>query len=316
VAGPEVLSVTGLGTDQLNPGSLEHFGTLNVMKGALRHATLISTVSPTYAREIQSPEHGFGLDGVLAERGADLRGILNGIDMEEWSPASDPHLPAPFDAGDLRGKAVCKQALQREAGLPMRADVALFGLVGRLTAQKGVDVLAALLPALAGLELQFVLLGSGEPEIEEAFRRAASAHPDRMRVWIRFDARLAHLVEAGSDFFLMPSRFEPCGLSQLYSLRYGTLPIVRATGGLVDTVQNYDERTGAGTGFVFQDLTERSLRDTVGWALSTYYDRPAHVEAMRKRAMAQDFSWDRAAAAYESVYREACARRRGQPILV
>ena len=316
VAGPEALRVTGIGYDQMSPRSLEHFGTLNVMKGALRHATLISTVSPTYAREIQSPEYGFGLDGVLAERGDDLRGILNGIDMEEWSPASDPHLPARYDSGNLRGKAVCKETLQREAGLPVRPDVAVFGLVGRLTGQKGVDVLAAVLPALAGLDLQFVMLGSGEPEIEEAFLRVASAHPDRMRVWIRFDARLAHLIEAGADFFLMPSRFEPCGLSQLYSLRYGTLPIVRATGGLVDTVQNYDERTGAGTGFVFQDLTPKSLQDTVGWALSTYYDRPAHVEAMRKRAMAQDFSWDRAAAAYETVYREAYARRRGHPLPV
>jgi starch synthase len=195
--------------------------------------------------------------------------------------------------------------------LPVRGDVPLFGVVSRFTAQKGVDVLLEILPALARFDLQLVVLGNGDRGLEEGFLRATEQFPDRVRAWIRFDNRLSHRIEGACDFFIMPSRFEPCGLSQLYSLRYGTLPIVRATGGLVDTVLNYDERRGNGTGFVFRDLHTESLFNTIGWALATYFDRPDHVKAMRKQAMVQDFSWDRAAAAYESAYREAYARKHG-----
>jgi starch synthase len=304
--------ITGLGREHYNPGEFEHFGDLNLMKAAIAHSTMLSTVSPTYAREIQTPAFGFGLDGVLAARASDLRGILNGIDVEEWNPAKDPHLPVRFDARRLGGKAKDKAALQKEMGLPERPEVPLYGVVGRLTPQKGFDVLAHALERLLSWDLQMVLLGSGDPDAERFFAAASAAHPT-FRATIGFDNALAHRIEAGCDFFIMPSRFEPCGLNQMYSLRYGTLPIVRATGGLVDTVQNYDEASGGGTGFMFQDLNTGALTDTIGWSLSTYYQRAKHVTAMRKRAMAQDFSWERAAAEYESLYKEAYQRRRQHP---
>lgn len=305
------MPLIGLGHEHYNSHEFEHMGTLNLTKAALAHSTLLSTVSPTYAREIQTPAHGFGLDGVLAGRGGDLRGILNGIDVEEWNPATDPHLAAHFDADDLRGKAACKAALQREASLPVSAAVPLFGFVGRLVRQKGLDVLAHALYRILGWRLQFVLLGTGELEAERFFSGIAWEQGDRFAAWIGFDNARAHRIEAGCDFFVMPSRFEPCGLNQMYSLRYGTLPIVRATGGLADTVVNYDERNADGTGFVFRDLSPDSLANTVGWAVSTWYDRPAHIERLRQNAMRQDFSWDRAAREYEQVYLEAYARRRG-----
>lgn len=305
------LFVTGLGREHYRPEELEHFGSLNLMKGALVHATALTTVSPTYAREIQTSAYGCGLDGVLRARAGDLVGILNGIDVEEWNPATDRYLEAPYDAGHLGGKALCKAALQEEAGLPVRREVPLFGLVGRLVAQKGVDVLAAALERILAWDVQLVLLGTGDVRIERFFAAAARSHPDRCGVWLQFDEARAHRIEAGADFFLMPSRFEPCGLNQMYSLRYGTLPIVRATGGLADTVVNYDEATGGGTGFVLRDLDAGSLADTIGWAVDTWYHRPQHVAGMRRRAMAQDFSWERAAETYDTLYRAAYERRRG-----
>jgi starch synthase len=310
---PAALPTTGLGPEHYHAGEFEHFGALNLTKAALAHATLLATVSPTYAREIQTPPFGFGLDGVLAGRRDDLVGILNGIDTEEWDPLTDPHLPEHFTINELSGKAVCKAALQREARLPVRPDVPVFAFVGRLTPQKGVDVLAQALERILAWDVQLVLLGTGDPEAERFFARAAAAHPTRLATWLRFDDPRAHRIEAGADFFLMPSRFEPCGLSQLYSLRYGTLPIVRGTGGLVDTVENYDERTGDGTGFVFHDLDPASLANTLGWAVATWYDRPRHIDQLRRRGMRQDFSWARAARAYERLYLAAYERRRGHP---
>ena len=305
------LFVTGLGPEHYNAHELEHFGALNLTKGALRHATVLSTVSPTYAREIQTPELGCGLDGVLRERGADLVGILNGIDADEWNPATDPYIPEGFSALDMAGKEVCKASLQREAHLPVDPRLPVFGAVGRLTSQKGFDVLAHCLQRVLSWELQVVLLGSGDREAEHFFAALSARQPDRFKAWIGFDNGLAHRIEAGSDFFVMPSRFEPCGLNQMYSLSYGTLPIVRATGGLVDTVRSYAEETGEGTGFVFGDLTPDALANAIGWALSSYFDRPHHVRAMRERAMAQDFSWNAAAEAYERLYRDSYRRRRG-----
>jgi starch synthase len=307
------LFLTGLGTEHDNSNEFEHFGTLNLTKAALAHATLITTVSPTYAREIQTPAYGDGLDGVLRGRAGDLFGIVNGIDPEEWNPAADPHLPARFDASDLRGKAVCKAELQKEAGLPVRPGVPLLGLVARLVPQKGIDVLARALDRILELDLQLILLGTGDPEAESYFAQASDELGDRFRAWLGFHNGRAHRIEAGCDFFLMPSRFEPCGLNQLYSLAYGTLPIVRATGGLADTVRAYSEATGRGTGFSFHDLTPGALFDTVGWAVSTWYDRPHHIDQMRREAMAEDFSWQHAAAEYEKLYRLAYERRRRHP---
>jgi starch synthase len=303
--------ITALGREHYNPRELEHFGTVNLTKAAVARSTLLSTVSPTYAREIQTGAFGFGLDGVLAARGADLRGILNGIDIEEWNPKTDPHLPAHFDARDLAGKAACKAALQAEFNLPVRPDVPLFSFIGRLTRQKGIDILAHALERMLGWDLQVVLLGKGDLDAEAFFQDVARYRPVRFATSIGFDNALAHRIEAGADFFLMPSRFEPCGLNQLYSLRYGTLPIVRATGGLADTVVNYDEPSAGGTGFVLHDLRPDSLADTVGWAVSTWYDRPSHIERLRRNAMAQDFSWERSAREYKELYLEAYARRRG-----
>jgi starch synthase len=303
--------VTGLGSEHYHAREFEHFGAVNLTKAALFRSTLLSTVSPTYAREIQTPAYGCGLDGVLAERGADLVGVLNGIDVEEWDAATDPHLAARFDVLDLAGKARCKAALQQEAGLPVRQDVPLLALIARLVPQKGVDVFAHALETILGWDVQLVVLGSGDPEAVDFLSSRARSQRDRLCAWFPFDDVRSHRLQAGADFLVMPSRFEPCGLSQLYAMRYGTLPIVRATGGLADTVTSYDEATGAGTGFVFHDLHPASLADTVGWAVSTWYDRRAHVDAMRRRVMAEDHSWDRAARAYVQLYLAAYARRRG-----
>ncbi len=305
------LFVTGLGAEHYHPGEFEHFGTMNLTKAALYHSTMLSTVSPTYAREIQTAAYGFGLDGVLTSRSTDLVGILNGIDTDAWNPATDPNIAAPYDTGDLAGKAICKAALQEEAGLPVRLDAPLFALIGRLVPQKGIDVLAEALDRILAWDLQVVMLGAGDAAVERSFAHVAAQSRDRFVAWFGFDESRAHRIEAGADFFLMPSRFEPCGLSQMYSLRYGTLPIVRATGGLIDTVESYDEATGSGTGFVFHDLSAESLANTVGWALATWYDRPHHVDMLRRRAMTRDFSWDRAAGEYERLYHRAYTRRHG-----
>ena len=298
-------ALTGLPPEELHSASLEHFGAMNLLKGAILNASMLTTVSPTYAREIQHPAFGCGLDGVLRSRASDLHGVLNGIDDRVWDPSRDPWLPARFDAQDLSGKAECKAALQREAGFPVRPEVPLFGLVTRLTYQKGLDVLARALGPILAMDVQFVLLGTGDAPAEAFFQMASRHRPDRFHAWIGFDPALAHRIEGGCDFFVMPSRYEPCGLNQLYSLRYGTLPIVRATGGLDDSVDNYDETTGGGTGFKLHDLNPTSMHDVIGWAVSTWYDRREHVEAMRKRAMRLDFSWERAAKGYEQVYRQA-----------
>ncbi|HEY0707061.1 MAG TPA: glycogen synthase GlgA [Polyangia bacterium] len=303
--------LTGLGWEHFNANEFEHFGDFNPLKAALVHSTMLSTVSPTYAREIQTGEFGCGLDGVLAGRSGDLRGILNGIDTDEWDPTRDPYLPVGFNATDLSGKATNKAALQKEMGLPVRADVPLFGVISRLTPQKGLDVLAHSLERLLQWDIQLVVLGTGDTDAEQFFSAMTAQRGDKLRSYIGFDNGLSHRIEAGIDFFIMPSRFEPCGLNQMYSLRYGSLPIVRSTGGLADTVVNYDDATGEGTGFVFKDLTGPALEATIGWALSTFHDRPEHLTKMRRRAMQQDFSWGRAAAEYEILYRDAYRRRRG-----
>jgi starch synthase len=313
VFSPDRFAVTGLGPEHFRDDQFEHFGALNLLKGGLVFADRVVAVSPSYAREIARPDQGAGLDGVVRARGGAVSGVLNGIDDRVWDPATDRHLPAHFHAGDLSGKAACKAALQREAGLPVRAGVPLYGVVTRLTGQKGMDVLLAALPGVLRWDVQLVVLGSGDPGLEAAFAGVARAHRDKVAAFLRFDDALAHRIEAGSDFFLMPSRYEPCGMNQMYSLRYGTLPIVHATGGLADTVWNYDERTGAGTGFVVRDLTARSLYDAIGWSLWAYHERPDDLAQMRRAAMGQGFGWGRAAAAYDDVYRAAYASRRGLP---
>lgn len=303
----EDLTATGLGWERFTYLELERNDRLNLLKGGLVHATRITTVSPTHAWEITTPEGGFGLDGVLAERRGRLTGILNGIDSEAWDPRTDPFLPARFEPGDLSGKAVCKAHLQQEMGLPARPEVPLYGLVTRLTYQKGTDVVATVLGRILELDVQVCLLGAGDPLQELAFLHLARRHPERFAVTLGYHEPLAHRIEAGADFFLMPSRYEPCGLNQMYSQRYGTLPIVRGVGGLVDTVESYDEATGEGTGFVFADLNPESIYDVVGWATWAFYNRREQVTRMQIRAMQKDFSWDQAAEAYERIYAQAAS---------
>jgi starch synthase len=296
-----VVPVLGLPWDVFRYEAMEFHDQLNFLKAGLVFADALTTVSPTYAREITTYEGGQGLDALLRHRARDLHGILNGIEVREWDPATDAHLPARFSAGDLSGKAICKAALQREVGLPVRAGVPLVGMVGRLVDQKGIDLVAEALGDLLARDLQIVLLGSGGADWEDLFSRVARERPDRLAARIGFDEGLAHRIEAGADLFLMPSRFEPCGLNQMYSLRYGTIPVVRAVGGLEDTVEDFDG-WNRGTGFKFRDYHPQAMLLAVRRALEAHRDRRAWT-AMMRRGMGQDFSWDRSAASYEALYR-------------
>jgi starch synthase len=297
----QVVPHLGLPWDVFRLDGMEFHDRLSFMKAGLVFADALTTVSPTYAREILTPEGGVGLDPVLRQRRDRLHGILNGIDVSEWDPATDPHLPAHYTASALAGKARCKAALQRELGLPVRAGVPLIAMVSRLADQKGVDLVVAALGELLARDLQLALLGSGERSYEDALSTAARDRPDRMAVRIGFDEPLAHRMEAGADAFLMPSRFEPCGLNQMYSLRYGTVPVVRAVGGLEDTIEDYDGWR-SGTGFKFRDYTPGALLLAVRRALDAFRDGRAW-RGLVQRGMAQDFSWDRSAASYEALYR-------------
>lgn len=307
---------TGLNWESVRDAANPADETLNLLRLGVRDADALTTVSPTYAREIQTPEYGAGLERLLVERSDDLSGILNGMDYEEWDPANDPLIPHHFSADDLGGKARDKEALQRECGFPVDDAVPLIGIVSRLVDQKGFVELAdpeegGIRKICADMAVQLVVLGAGEAWCERELQALDQELPN-FRAFIGFDNRLAHLIEAGSDLFLMPSRYEPCGLNQMYSLRYGTLPIVRRTGGLADTVDQYDQETGAGTGFVFEHLTSRSVYDVTGWAVWAWYNRREHFRAMQRRAMEQRFSWDGSAARYDEVYNAAIRRRRKQ----
>jgi starch synthase len=308
---PRVMSFARLPWNEFRSDSLEAMGAVNMMKAGLYHATKLTTVSPTYAHEIKTPSGGHGLDQVLRFRAGDLIGILNGID-DSWDPARDKTLLARYSPTDLTGKWTCKAALQSRMGLTIDPHVAVFGAVSRLAAQKGLDLIAEALPhVLDRMHVQFVLLGAGDPGLEHAFRSAAAMHAGRVGVHIGFDASLARLIQAGSDFFVMPSRSEPCGLTQMYAMRYGTPPIVRAVGGLIDTVEQYVEGTGHGTGFRFDDATAAAVYNTIGWACATYYDRPEEMRQLRLNGMARDFSWRESAPRFVDVYRWAIAARAG-----
>jgi starch synthase len=294
---------TGLGPNLFTPKTLEFYGQANLLKGGLVFADLLTTVSPTYSREIQTSEFGFGLEGVLRERQDRLSGVVNGIDVETWNPARDPHLAARYSVSDMAGKRQCKEALQRELALPVR-DVPLLAVISRFTPQKGLDLVAAVLPELMRLDVQVALLGTGDPSLELQFQSFRMRYPDKIGVRIGFDDALAHAIEAGADLFLMPSRYEPCGLSQLYSLRYGTVPIVRKTGGLADTVVAYTPKTaaeGRATGFAFNEATPEALLTTILLALRVYADR-AEWTGLMKAGMETDVSWARSADAYVTLY--------------
>lgn len=288
-------------------GVYDAFGELNLMEQALYTSDVITTVSPTYADEIKRPEYGFGLDHMLRERSDRLVGILNGIDPRHFDPATDQHIAQQFSVDDLAGKAVCKAALQREVGLPERADVPLVAVVSRLDSQKGIDLIVqGLGRIIAETDAQLMVLGSGYGPYEDAFRDASRFVPERVANYIGFNAPLAQRVYAGADIFLMPSAFEPCGLSQMISMRYGTIPVVRATGGLVDTVPDMSQPEGVGV--VFTDYNVDAMLHGLGRALAAYR-YPNDWSYFVRRAMTHDFSWDTAATRYEDVYRWALSLR-------
>ena len=309
---PETLDTLGLDDGLYSIDGLEFWGQVSFLKGGIALADAVTTVSASYAREIMTPAQGEGLDGLLAHRRQVVTGITNGIDVDAWNPSTDPHLPAAYTAENLSGKVAAKRALLARYGLPSDATALarpLVGMVSRMVDQKGLDLIWDAREALAQSGAVFVVLGTGAPRYEAMWRELAAAHPDRFGVRIGFDEALAHLVEGGADLFLMPSRYEPCGLNQMYSMRYGTVPVVRATGGLADTVQPYDPTTGEGTGFSFRDYDATALLDTLRVALGVF-ETKARWRSIQQAGMRQDFSWNASAAAYVQQYRNAIERRR------
>ncbi len=306
--------LTGLDWKYFNWHQMEFFGKLNLLKTGIVFADAINSVSPRYAQEIQSSPLGCGLEGVLQHRRDVLTGILNGMDECEWNPATDVHLAANFDVSSVgEGKPSCKAALQEEVGLPQRSDVPLIGMIGRLCEQKGFDLVAEVTPRwLEETDVQWVLLGTGEPKFHQIFQRLAARHPDRMAVRLAFSNALAHRIEAGADMFLMPSRYEPCGLNQLYSLKYGTVPIVRATGGLADTIVNATPETmeaGTANGFSFEEYSPLALREALRRACDAF-GRKGLWRQLIETGMKQDWSWRRSAREYGRLYEQTVARCR------
>ena len=306
----EQFEVTGLPPSVYTMAGLEFWGQVNLLKGGLVFADLLNTVSETYAQEIQTAEFGAGLDGVLRDRSRDLFGILNGVDYGVWDPAHDPLIPARYTADDLFGKRACKDRLQDEFGLAADPDIPLIGMVTRLADQKGLDLVAAILETLFAAGAQLIVLGTGDPRYERMFSETARRHPRKSGVRIGFDNALAHRIEAGADLFLMPSRYEPSGLNQLYSLRYGTVPIVRRTGGLADSIRDATPqalRAGTANGFVFADYTPQALLRAAQRALAAFRDA-ATWRTLQRTGMTADFSWAAAARKYVGLYERAMAR--------
>lgn len=303
------LPYTGLGWDLFTPDCLEFYGDINLMKGGIAFASLVNAVSPRYAKEIQTPQYGEGLDGFLRTRTNSLYGILNGVDYTQWNPRTDPHIVEPYGPDDFRGKERCKVALQRRLGLPQRA-APLIGMITRLYWQKGVDLVARAMDSVMRLDLQLVILGTGDPFYERMLAGSIAKYPEKARLLTQFDVALSHQIQAGSDFFLLPSRYEPCGLSQMYSLAYGTVPIVRETGGLADTVRPITPanlRKGRATGIVFRPVSPEAIVASIAQAIRLY-ESPEVFRAVRVAGMKEDFSWERSSRAYVRLYRRAMAK--------
>lgn len=304
-----VMNELGLPWDLFVAGGLEFYDQVNFLKAGLSHSHALTTVSPSYAREVQTPDGGWGLDGLLRDRSADLHGIVNGVDSSEWNPAMDPHLPATFNVDDLRGKATCREALLQRYGLPP-TDGPVFGIVSRMVMQKGFDILLPALPRLLEeRELRLVVLGTGDPRYELILQELAQRYPAKVSVNVGYDAGLSHLIEAGSDFFLMPSQYEPCGLNQMYSLLYGTVPIVRAVGGLNDTVRDLSEP--GGNGIKFDVYGSQAVLEAIERAFDLFADAQ-RLREVQRAGMLSDFSWRRSAQAYEAVFRTLVDRRKAQ----
>ncbi len=283
-------------------GALEFFGQVNFLKGGISLADKISTVSERYAREIQAGEEfGFGLEGVLQSRSEDVSGIVNGVDYSAWSPSRDSQIPKKYGMSNLSGKRTCRVELMNDAGLPIREDVPLVGLITRLTDQKGIDLLTPAADEIFAMDLQMIILGTGDEEYHDKLRQLETKYPDKLKVYLEFNDQLAHRIQAGADMFLMPSRYEPCGLNQMYALKYGTVPVVREVGGLADTVVDYDPETGLGTGFVFAEYTSEAMIEALQRALKAFAGRRKWGKLM-KTGMSQDYSWGRSARKYTELF--------------
>jgi starch synthase len=297
-------ALTNLPWHYFTPDGVEFYGRMNSLKAGIAYSDGITTVSPTYAREITTPELGFGLEGLLRRRQSVLTGILNGVDYEEWNTTHNPHLRYPYDVEHLEGKLANKVDLQKELGLAVDGTIPLFGSIGRLVQQKGVDILLGAMEEMLNTHLQFVLLGTGSPEFERSFEELARRFPTKAAVRIQFENSLSHRIEAGCDFFLMPSQFEPCGLNQMYSLEYGTIPIVRKTGGLDDAVIDVRENAERANGIKFSEYSASALSKGIQKAVALYAE-PESLNHFRRNAMKTDFSWERTMADYVKVYNEA-----------
>jgi starch synthase len=302
---PDTLPLIMLPWDLFTIDKMEFYGKVNFMKGAIVFSDFVTTVSKRYSQEIQTPEYGFGLEGVLRDRSATVTGIVNGVDYQEWSPETDRLIAANYSPDDLRGKAACRQDLLTEFGIPAEdANVPVVGIVSRFAAQKGFDLLSGVADLLAREPLMLIGVGTGDKIYEDLFRRLTRQYPRRFAVKIAYDQVLAHKIQAGSDMFLMPSRYEPCGLSQIYGLKYGTVPIVRATGGLDDTIEQWDPETRKGTGFKFIEYKEEALLAAIHQALNAFQDRSGW-EVLMRSGMTRDFSWKASAREYTRVYERA-----------
>lgn len=307
----EKFRLTGLPPEMYNPEGIEFWERISFMKAGIVYADVINTVSQKYSEETQTPEYGYGLEGILRKRKESLYGILNGVDYDDWDPSHDPRLAARYDLKDISGKGECKKDLLKEFHLPSSLEKApLLAMISRLTDQKGFDLLMEILEELFALDVGFVLLGTGEQKYHDLFTRVAQKYPQKAGIRIAYDDRLAHKIEAGADFFLMPSKYEPCGLNQIYSLKYGTIPVVRATGGLDDTITPYDPATKKGNGFKFARYDAKELLNTIRMAVS-FHSRPEHWKQLVRNAMAADFSWGRSAEAYLQLYQKALEKKRG-----
>jgi len=286
---------------------LEHYNTVDFLKGGIVYADLITTVSRTYAEEVQTAEFGNGLDGALRQRSADLRGILNGVDYAEWDPATDGNLAGHYSPLDLSGKRDCRKDLLHAFGLEVPEATPVIGICSRFASQKGFDLLEQIAGRVAERDVAVVALGTGEPHYEKFFRDFAFANAGRFSVQIRYDDAMAHKIEAGADIFLMPSHFEPCGLNQIYALKYGTIPVVRATGGLEDTVEEWKPADKTGTGFKFKAYEAQALLDAIDRALAAFYDK-AEWRQLMENGMAKNFSWEKPAQEYAAAYEEAARK--------
>ena len=304
----ELIKLMEIGWEHYTPYEFESMGNINLLKGGIAMADAVTTVSHKYAQEIQTLEYGFGLQWHIQAHSYKLFGILNGVDYSEWDPSHDRYIAKNYSIKDMQGKKICKKDLQKTFNLPQNEDIALIGFVGRFVEQKGISLIASVINSILDHNIQIVMLGTGEKWAEDFFNHL-NFYRENFGIYIGYSNEIAHKIEAGADMFLMPSLFEPCGLNQIYSLRYGTLPIVRATGGLDDTIENFDIETGKGNGFKFYDATPTALLNTVLWAVDTFYNHKKEFNAMQKRAMQEHFSWIDSAKEYEKVYEYALKQK-------